>query len=277
MSEEMNVVANEEVSEVETPEEETPFFDDEEMEQTPDTQDAEEPDLTQQFLEQFKIKYDGAEVGYESVEDLIADAQKGKNYERVLQQRDSYKSNPAYKYIDNYMKESGYNDPAKFVHDLQVNAKVSELVADGMTEKKAKAYAEQMVRDDSFDPKSKEIEDFVNWQQQKVSDGLYSEELTPDNIPDEVLQAYEQGQPLKEAYMEHMLKNIKFNTEQKTIEKIEDNKKKSAGSLPETKPNKTQQMTVAQINSHLSGLSDSQQAQWLESNWKMVEKSGYFG
>jgi len=77
--------------------------------------------------------------------------------------------------------------------------------------------------------------------------------------------------------MEHMLKNIKFNTEQKTIEKIEDNKKKSAGSLPETKPNKTQQMTVAQINSHLSGLSDSQQAQWLESNWKMVEKSGYFG
>ena len=275
MSEEFNEVANEEVAEVETMEEETPSFDGEETEQTPDTQ--EEVDYNSKFLEQFKIKYDGAEVGYESVDDLVADAQKGKNYQRVLEQRDSFKNNPAYKYIDKYMKDSGYNDPAKFVHDLQVNAKVEELKGKGMADEDAKAYAEQMVKDDASDPKSKEIEDFVAWQTQKVSEGLYSDDLTPENIPEEVINAYEQGQPLKEAYMEHMLKSIKFNTEQKTIEKIKDNKEKSAGSLPDTTPNKTQQMTAAQINKTLSDMSSSQQSKWLESNWKMVEKSGYFG
>jgi len=35
-------------------------------------------------------------------------------------------------------------------------------------------------------------------------------------------------------------------------------------------------MTVAQINEQLSSMSSSQQNKWLDTNWKVVEKSGYF-
>lgn len=279
MSEEFNEVVEEEVVEDTETLEETPAEEVEDVEETADSEEGqEEIDYASKFLETFKVTYDGNEVGYESVEDLIADAQKGKNYQRVLEQRDSYKNNPAYKYIDDYMKSAGYDDPNKFIQDIKVNSKVSELTAKGMSEEDAKSLAEELVSKESVqvDTKSKEIQDFVDWHKAKVNDGVFGDELAPENIPQSVLEAYEQGQSLKEAYMDYVLKDIKVKTEQETLKKITTNKKKSAGKLAESKPNNTNDMTKAQIDTLLNGMSKTEQSKWLDTNWSAVEKAGYF-
>lgn len=236
--------------------------------------EAEAPDINSQFLESFKITYDGEETGYESIDDLISDAQKGKNYSRVLEQRDALKNDPAYQYIQEYMKNSGYTDPAKFVHDIRVNTKMQELIKDGMPQNKAREYAEQLAGANStYDAKGKEIEAFVKWQNKEFP----GEMLDTDNIPEEVIEAYREGTPLKEAYLLNQLKNSKFKTEQETLKKIKENSDKSAGKVPEGKSADNDKMTPAQINKILDGMSAKSQSEWLDKNWKAVEKSGYFG
>ena len=108
MSEEMNEVMSEETVDVEL---ETP------SEEIETTEEPQEVDYTSKFLEDFKVKYDGEELGYESMEDLRADAQKGKNYQRMVDKYDTLRNNPLVNYIENRMKASGYNDPEKYALD----------------------------------------------------------------------------------------------------------------------------------------------------------------
>lgn len=266
MSEEL---MNEQVEEVEATEETTPETEGADTEATPDPY--------ADFLSEFKIKYDGEDVGYENIDDLIADAQKGKNYQRMVDKVDSFKNNPAYQYIDQYMKDSGFTDPAKFVKELRVNEKVAELIKDGMDEEKAKKYAEQMVTENPVDVKGKEIGDFLQWHSDKVKQGVFGEELEAENIPQEVIDAYEKGQSLKEAYQDHMLKNIKFKTEQETLQKLDNNKRKSAGKIEEGTKNSTKDMTVTQIDKLMSSMSSSERSSWIKNNYSVAEKAGYFG
>lgn len=231
------------------------------------------------FLDRFEIQFDKGPKKFDTLEALKEAAEMGSALPRYKEKVSKYESNPAYKYIDNYMKESGYSDPAEFVHDIQVNSKVQELMKDveGMTEEKAKALAEQIVGKPVVDAKGKEIEGFLKWHNDKVESGKFDAPLDAENIPQQVLDAHENGQSLKEAYMDYVLDDIKFKTEQDTIKKIAKNKETSAGKLKDGTPDKTTDMTKDQINTLLAGMSAKQQSKWLDTNWKVVEKSGYFG
>ena len=72
-----------------------------------------------------------------------------------------------------------------------------------------------------------------------------------------------------------MLDNIKTNTEQETIKKLADNKNKSTNivegsTTPETK------MSSKQIEDTLNSMNSKDKSKWIDKNYNLIEKSGYF-
>ena len=268
---------------VETPEEEvvdTPVDETEEVVET-ETEEQEEPDYSEadkSFLERFEIQFDKGAKKFDSLEQLKEAAEMGSALPRYKDKVSALENNPAYKWVDKYMKDSGFSDPSDFVKAIEVNAKTEEFVNKGMSQEDATAAAEEFVSRNSSGSslKGKEIDSFLEWHNGKVESGKFTESLDANNIPQSVQDAYENGQSLKEAYMDYILDDIKIKTEQDTLKKIAKNKETSAGALKDTKPNNTKDMTVAQVNKTLSSMTASEQSKWLDNNWGVVEKSGYF-
>jgi hypothetical protein len=230
------------------------------------------------FLDRFEIQFDKGAKKFESLEQLKEAAEMGSALPRYKDKVSTLENNPAYKWVDKYMKESGYSDPSNFVKAIEVNAKTEEFVNKGMSQEDAVSAAEEFVSRNASgtDLKGKEIDSFLEWHNGKVESGKFTESLDASNIPQTVQDAYENGQSLKEAYMDYILDDIKVKTEQDTLKKIAKNKETSAGALRDGKPNNTKDMTVAQVNKTLSNMSTSEQGKWLDANWGVVEKSGYF-
>jgi hypothetical protein len=244
----------------------------EEEEETPDYSQADKD-----FLDRFEITVDKNSKKFESIEQLIEAAQMGSVTERYKDKLSKMENNPTHKWADEFMKESGYTDANNFVRDIKINTKTEELIAKGMSDEDAKSYATELVsKEMPTDSKGKEIEGFLKWHESKVSEGKIKDSLDAESIPQEVLDAYSKGQSLKEAYQDYLLDNIATTTEQDTLKKLAHNKETSAGKLADGVANSTQDMTVAQINKQLSSMDASQQSKWLDANWKVVEKSGYF-
>jgi hypothetical protein len=246
-----------------------------------DTEEEQEPDFSEankEFLDRFKVQFDGKDKSYESMDQLIADAQQGGALPRYKEKVSKYESNPLYKYIDNYMKDSGYEDPQTFVNDMNINTKKQDYIAKGMSDEDAQAAAEEYVGkgQPSVDIKSKEIDSFLSWHQEKVESGKFEGELDVNNIPDAVKKSYEGGMSLKEAYLDYVLDDIKVKTEQKTIKNIVKNKETSSGELNTSPTNTTKNMTPAQIDKVLGGMSQKEQGKWVDKNYDLIEKSGYF-
>jgi len=268
-------VASEEVTEevVDTPVDETEETETEEVEEEPDYTEA-----NKAFLERFKVQFDGKDKQYESIEQLIEDAQMGGALPRYKEKLSKFESNPLYKFMDNYMKEEGYDDPQKFVNDMNINTKMQDYMKKGMSEEDARTAAEEYVGrgQGSVDIKGKQIESFVNWHQKGVESGLFSEGLDAGSIPQAVLDAYDNGKPLEQAYLEHALKETALKTEQATLKKIMKNKETSSGELNTSPTNTTKNMTPKQIDKILGNMTSKEQSNWIDKNYDLIEKSGYF-
>ena len=245
-----------------------------------ESEETKEPDYSQankDFLDRFEITFDKGSKKFETLEQLKEAAEMGSALPRYKEKLSAMEANPVNKWANEFMKESGFTDPVEFVKAIKINSKAEELVAKGMSVEDAKAYAIDLVaKDMPTDVRGKEIADFVEWQQSKVAEGKIKESLDAESIPQVVLDAYSNGQSLKEAYQDYLLDNIAQTTEQDTLKKLAHNKETSAGKLADGVADTTKDMTVAQINNTLSGMGASQQSKWLDANWKVVEKSGYF-
>lgn len=270
---------------VDTQEETMPseIEDNEDVEAAEDSVDEnQEVDYTQantDFLGRFETKYNGESRKFESVDELREYAERGLNYDKVKSQRDSLSNNPLYKYIDNYMKESGYNDPQEFVNAMETNKLQQHYIEKGMTPEDALEEAKSIVdsrSNSTSDIKQKEINNLLEWHAKMKDSGVFSDDLDVNNIPDHVVKAMENGMNAREAYMEHYLKDMKVRTEQETINKIVKNKETSGGEIVNGKKNSNHDMTPAQVNKLLDGMSESQQQAWADKNWDMLERIGYF-
>ena len=246
-----------------------------------ETEETEEPDYTeanQQFLSRFKVQFDGKDKTYDSIEQLMEDAQMGGALPRYKEKVSKYESDPAYKWVKDYMKDNGYDDPQNFVNDIKINAKTQDYIAKGMSEEDARSAAEDYVGkgQQGVDIKAKALDEFLTWHNSKVEAGKFEGGLDIDSIPDSVLQAYEKGSSLKEAYMDYVLDDIKVKTEQSTIKKLAKNKETSSGELNTSPTNTTKTMTPAQIDKVLGNMSQREQSNWVDANYDLIEKSGYF-
>jgi hypothetical protein len=246
-------------------------------EEVKETEPTDYSQANKDFLDRFEIQFDKTSKKFESLEQLKEAAEMGSALPRYKDKLTAMESNPVNKWANEFMKESGYTDPTEFVKAIKINSKAEELADKGMSAEDAKAYATELIsKEMPTDVKGKEIESFLNWHEGKVTEGKIKESLDAESIPQAVLDAYSNGQSLKEAYQDYLLDNIKSTTEQDTIKKLAHNKETSAGKLADGVVDTTKDMTVAQINTQLSSMSGAQQSKWLDANWKAVEKSGYF-
>lgn len=105
--------------------------------------------------EKFTVKYNGKEVELTKAE-LITNAQKGMNYDHVLQERDSLKNSDEMKALESIAKESGLKDVKTLIETLKTNLadiKLTErakaLEAEGMTPEHALKMAELELKADA--------------------------------------------------------------------------------------------------------------------------------
>lgn len=101
-----------------------------------------------QDVEKHKIKYNGKEEEY-SIEELITLAQKGRNYDHVLGERDSLKNSEEMSILSKMAKDAGKKDVKEFLKDLSANIenvkleeRVKQLENEGMNPEHARRMAE---------------------------------------------------------------------------------------------------------------------------------------
>jgi hypothetical protein len=106
-------------------------------------------------LQKHKIKYNGADEEY-TLDDLKMLAQKGRNYDHVLQERDSAKNSQEMQILADLAKNAGMKDVATFVKELQKNYldmkienRVRQLESEGLPTEHAKRMAELELKADS--------------------------------------------------------------------------------------------------------------------------------
>lgn len=249
--------------------------------------EATEPDEDTAESEKEPFKWEDLELKHLTESKRLADfepdqaktyLQKGMDYDRVKGQVESYRTNPAYQYIDNYMKQNGYTDPTEFVKALEKSTLEAEYLQQGYDEETAGIMASKDIAikyASAKDPMADKIADLVGWHADKVKQGVFSEELTPDNIPPEVKEAIQSGASPKEAYMDWALDNIKTLTEQKTIKTIAKNKQTSTGAVA-SNAKESGQLSADQVVSTLERMNSAQRKEWISKNYDMVVKSGYF-
>ena len=278
--------SEEEVTEeVEEVVEDTPI----ENEEPTETEEPDYSEANKEFLSRFKIPFNKDKNGeqefksFESIEELMEAAQSGSALPKYKQKATEYEeklNNPLYKWADEWMKTQGFEDGSEFVKAIKVNEKMNEYINNGMSEDAARQAAEDYVGKtygNQTDAKSKAINGFLDWHQSKVEKGVFDSNIDPDNLPDVVVEAYKNGESLKEAYQDYMLEQIKFKTEQDTLKKVSKNKETSTGDIAKKSAKANQDMSIAQVNKLLDGMSENEQSEWADSNWEMLERIKYFG
>lgn len=272
-------------------------FSDEESTEESDSElegESQEPEFDYKpFLDKLDPKYNGEAYKYETIEQLITDAQMGKNYGTLKEKYEAQKNNPLNNWAKSYMEQSGYKDPAKFLEavkqsefDSQVDNMVKDMINQGWDEQQARLYASTELKNKQLESRTQstqqntqrisEVQKFAEFFKQQSG-----EELTEGNIPDYIREIYDvngnktTSEQLELAYFRNNIDNLKAKTEQETIKKISDKRKISTGSVKsELDSNAT--MTPEQIEKVLSTMSPDKQAAWIDKNETLINRSGYF-
>ena len=196
-------------------------------------------------VEKFKVKYNGQEMEL-TKDELITNAQKGMNYEKVLSERDSLKPYAELiKELDELAKENNV-DTKDFVKGLKeskqqekLNKRITELEAEGMSKDHAKRMAELEFKQPKVEQKveNKEFDTLTN--DFKTLHAEFPEtqgfkELS--DFPQEVVDLIKQGKSPLVAYTKYQVDTLKKQSEIDKTKAI--NKVKDTGSLGSIEDNK---------------------------------------
>jgi len=248
------------------------------------------------FLEKLsgQMKYNGETVEVNSIEDLITGYQKSLNYDKINGKITDYeeklnKLNPQVAFAQTLAEKYGFKTVEEYEKAVQEQWKqdeINQLVQNNIPEE----YAKEMIENRKFrDTYGKEKEtkaaeeaqkqkdlDFIDWHDDMVKQGVFKEAFDAKTMPKEVLEAYQKGEDLKFAYAQHMLMNQRESVQQETIKNLTQNSETSVGAINSQSSTETQPMTNQQVDTLLSGMSESEQSKWIDSNMDNLEKWGYF-
>jgi len=199
-------------------EEETPT----ETETIEENEEAEEFDYSP-FLENLskKIKYNGEEVKIDNLEDVIANYQKGKNYDKVQEKLNSLENSEELQYIEQLAKQNGMTrtEYIKAVKEEQSKQelqaeqdRIAEMVSNNVPEEVAKEVVETARLRKEYNEKLLKLEQEKNITKEKEKQNAeYDEFLNayPDidleKIPKEVFVDAKESNLLT-AYTKYQLK-----------------------------------------------------------------------
>lgn len=247
-----------------------------------------ETEETEETPFEFEVQYNKEKKVINDPEELRAYAQKGMNYDKIQSRLEEMENDPLRRWASEYMKQVGYDDPSKFIADVQkeqaerdFNNRVQEFVEKGYAPDVAREMAELKKENQEIksqiqgitqkSEQQKEYEDFINWHEEAKQQGLVGE-LDPNAIPVEVWEKQRQGVPLKYAYMEHMLPNIRLQTEQETLKNLQKNAETSTGSTKDGGSAEAETWS----SEYIEKMAETQGAEWVKKNYKKIEKSGYY-
>jgi hypothetical protein len=210
--------------------EETPVS--EEVDTLETEQTEEEQQLTPEQL-RFKVKYnrEEQELGYDEAVPLI---QKGMNYDKVQQRIQELESDPRLSFVEELAQEQGMevNEFLETVRSAREEQKLNELVQQNIPEEYAreilenKKFREQMKAEQQQkaeeEKKNAEFGEFFDYFRQANNRDY---DPSKDQLPEGVLQAHEQGIPLKFAYMQH--ENTQLRSQLQTLKQNEQNKQRA--------------------------------------------------
>lgn len=160
---------------------------------------------TQEPVQQsIKVKFNHEEKEIPMEEAAIL-AQKGMNYDKVIEKLNALQSNPALNFVERQAQRFGMSvdEYIQAVRQSEEQEELNELVQKNVPEEYAKEmlenrkFREQYVAEQQAkatkERKSAEYKDFLN---------LYGN-VKPEDIPTSVWEAESRGVPLKYAYMQH--------------------------------------------------------------------------
>lgn len=213
-----------------TPIEQTDGFEQtESQEQEPQTE-TEQVEQTNPFL---KVKYNKEEMELDEATAREL-AQKGLNYDKTYERLQALESDPRLTFVEELAQLQGMdvNQFIEAVHQNQWEQQLNELVQQNIPEE----YAREMLENREF------RQQYQREQQQKQQEAKQNAEFNDffayfrdangrdfvpetDAIPDSVWQANQQGVPLKYAFMEHEVNQLR--TQLSTLKTNENNVRKA--------------------------------------------------
>ncbi len=191
-----------------------------------------------------RIKYNGQE------EDLTAEqakelAEKGRNYDKVKQQRDMLQNDPMRKTIESLAKSAGMevNDYVARLGQLQERTRINQIAQQfraehpGADDSTALDYAKQAYQNQQI-AEQQEREAYeqqaanIRKEKAQAEVAAFAQEY-PDvdlfNLPADVIERINQGESLMSAY--HAYENKQLKAEMAALRKNANNKRKAVGSV----------------------------------------------
>lgn len=197
------------------------------------TEEQEEVDTPEPTPQTLKIKYnkEEQEITLDEAREL---AQKGKNYDKVIEQLNELKTDPRLSFVEELAKEQNM-DVNQFLDaykEHKEQERLNQLMEQNIPEDLAKEILES--RKDR-EERQREKESKANEEKQNQEFGEFIQffkdangrdfDAEKDKIPNEVWQANEKGIPLKYAYMEHY--NNELRSQLQVQKQNEENSKKA--------------------------------------------------
>lgn len=175
-----------------------------------------------------KVKHLGREVEL-SMEQLIANAQKGLDYDHIRQERDNLRQAPEIALLDRLAREAGMSraDYVAAVNRRQQEQQIASEVQRGVPEEAAR----RLHALEEAERKRAEEETARAAQRARNQDLLEFVQEYPDvrEFPPEVLEAISKGQKPLAAYQAY--ENRQLKTKLAAMQKNQENRQKSAGSM----------------------------------------------
>lgn len=242
-------------------------LDEAEAEESEDDDEADQPESEESTQEQgeaqektedtqlFKVKHLGQEIEL-TMEQMIENAQKGLDYDRIRQDRDTLKSSRKLQLLEDLAKDSGYDDVDAFVENFYENLEESRIIerAEEIATKRgidfetatelAKAERENEKLKQRMQEEEKAKMKNADQQKQAVNDfnALFAkfpeikEQYTSfDKLPESFRQKISQGEQPLLAWNNYLLelKDMELKQKEKELETVKNNqknKKRSTGS-----------------------------------------------
>lgn len=239
--------------------------DEDEAEESEDYDEADQPEAEESTQEQgeaqtedtqlFKVKHLGQEIEL-TMEQMIENAQKGLDYDRIRQDRDTLKGSRKLQLLEDLAKDSGYDDVDAFVENFYENLEESrvidraeEIAAKRRIDFETAAEIAKMERENEKLKKTMQEAEKVkaksaDQQKQAVNDfnALFAkfpeikEQYTSyDKLPESFRQKVAQGEQPLLAWNNYLLelKDMELKQKEKELEIVKNNqknKKRSVGS-----------------------------------------------
>lgn len=188
--------------------------------------------------EKTKVKYNGADVEL-TKEELITNAQKGMNYDKILQERDQARNSEELKTLSDLAKEAGKDvktflgEMKQTIEGVKLSKRIEELTAEGFNPEQAKRFAEMESKAkmaETIPAEVKEQEENVNSFKELFSEfPETSTWKTLEDFPKEVSDMIQQGKNPVIAYTKYLAG--KAEADLATVRQAKDNKARDLGSL----------------------------------------------